>query len=181
MSRRIDVSLSVKSVLQAQRQLKAYIDDFQRKCELFVSKLAEVGIFTGQSTVGNFGKYITFYYQTSIEQYGAKAILYAENTELIVSEWRQADGSVSSAEVSPVLMAEFGAGQKADNAHASPFGMGTGTFPGQTHANDPSGWWYMDLDGQWHHSYGVTPTEPMAQAAEQMRAMINTIAKGVFS
>ena len=61
-------------------------------------------------------------------------------------------------------MIEFGSGLRAQNPKNIP-GVGTGTFPGQTHASDPNGWWYMDLEGNWNHSYGITPQMPMYKAS----------------
>lgn len=171
-------------------QLRAYQNSLQSKCEAFVQALAQKGIAAGEIALGGadedaerhggYGKYITFSVETNPDRYGVKAVLAATNTGIIKSEWRQADGSVSEADVSPILMAEFGSGLRANNERAGEFGMGTGTFPGQTHAEDPTGWWYMDLDDQWHHSYGVTPSMPMANAFRSMFDAIAETAKEVF-
>ena len=58
--------------------------------------------------------------------------------------------------------------------------MGTGTFPGQTHAEDPEGWWYQTLDGVWHHSKGIAPTMPMAKAQAEIYDQIASVAREVF-
>ena len=59
-------------------------------------------------------------------------------------------------------------------------GVGTGTFPGGTHGADPEGWWYMDLDGVWHHSYGMTPKMPMYHASLAIMSNVQRVAKEVF-
>ena len=125
-----------------------------------------------------FGKYIRLTSEITPEQAGCRAVLYMEDTSKIVSEWQTLEG-VKRATVSPMLMLEFGSGLKAENPANIP-GVGTGTFPGQTHAENPGGWWYMDLDGVWHHSNGVSARMPMYFAGKEMRAKIVSIAREVF-
>lgn len=100
-----------------------------------------------------------------------------EDSSKIVSEWQTLDG-VKSAEVSPCLMIEFGSGLKAENPASVP-GVGTGTFPGQTHAEQGT-WSYMDLDGNWHTSSGVTPRMPIYYAGKELREKVLAIARDVF-
>lgn len=179
MAKRISFGLSVKEIKAAQKQLRDYQKEIARKCEKFAKQLCDAGILVATQNAGSYGKYITFYSDITSQGSGIKAVLIATNTGLLKSEWRTRDG-VKSVDVSPLLMAEFGSGLKADNPRAGEFGMGTGTFPGQTHAGDPEGWWYMDLNGEWHHSYGVTPTMPMCKASQEMIKNVRRIAKEVF-
>lgn len=183
-SHRITLNLlSKSSIEQAQEQVKAYKTELIEKCKVFVEELAKVGIAVGEQNTGTFGKYITF--RTDVEpiKYGYKAVLVASNTGLIKSEWViNSRGDTKTADVSPILMAEFGSGLRADDSYGkrqTPQ-MGTGTFPGQTHASDPNGWWYQTTDGVWHHSYGVRPTYPMMKASVTMTEMIRTVAQSVF-
>lgn len=122
-----------------------------------------------QAHIGDsgFGKYIRLASEITPEQAGCRAVLYMEDTSKIVSEWQTLEG-VKRATVSPMLMLEFGSGLKAENPANIP-GVGTGTFPGQTHAENPGGWWYMDLDGVWHHFSGVSAKMPMYFAGKEMR------------
>lgn len=179
MSRKIKMSLSQSSIQNAIHEIKTYKRELIQKTQIFVQRLAESGINIASDNVGGYGKYIMFYTELTPQVNGCKAVMVATNTGLIKSEWRTEDG-VKSADVSPILMAEFGSGLRANNPKAAELGMGTGTFPGQTHAEDPSGWWYMDLDGEWHHSYGVTPSMPMYKATMEMQRNIGKIAKEVF-
>ena len=182
MSRKITFDLSVASVRQAQKELMQYKRDLLAKCETFVTRLSEIGIRVAKQNLGQFGSYIVFDTEVDDSSDGIKAVLVATNTGLIHSEWRTADGT-KSADVSPILMAEFGSGLRAKK---NPFGehmspkMGTGTFPDQTHAEDPQGWWYQTLDGEWHHSYGVTPTMPMYKASAAIFDNVRTVAREVF-
>lgn len=174
----LKADLSISSIRQLQKDLEKYKTDLVRKCEEFVRRLAESGIDVAKQNVGSYGKYITFSVKAEQNQNGCKGVLVASNTGIIKSEWRTQDG-VKTADVSPLLMAEFGSGMKAENPMNVP-GVGQGTFPGGTHGNDPSGWWWMDLNGEWHHSRGVTPTMPMYHASLEMIAKVQSVAKRVF-
>lgn len=181
MPKKITFNLSASSVRRAQKELLNYKKDLPAKCQKFTERLALKGILVAQQNVGEFGNYIVFSTETSQAEYGARTILYATNNGLIKSQWITKEG-VQEADVSPILMAEFGSGLRANNVRAKSMDppMGTGTFPDQTHAEDPNGWWYMDLNGEWHHSYGVTPSMPMWNAANEIFDQIRTTAKEVF-
>lgn len=181
----IKMNLSQSSIKQAMKELQEYKKRMLKNCEVFVKRLAEMGISVAEQNVSDdYRPYILFGVDVEGDNNDVRAIMYATNTGLIRSEWRTNNtaGGVAEADVSPILMAEFGAGLMADeaNPNAKKFGMGTGTFPGQTHAENPEGWWYMDLDYEWHHSYGVMPTMPMAHAAEEMIDNIGRVAREVF-
>ena len=178
MPKKITMNLSVSSIQNAIKELRQYQYDLDRKCEIFCQRLAELGIQTAKENTGNFGKYISFTYEVKDRTKGCKAVMVATNTGIIHSEWQTKEG-VKSADVSPILMCEFGSGLKAENPKGIS-GVGTGTFPGQTHAEDPNGWYWMDLDGEWHHSYGVTPKMPMYHASIEMILNIQKIAREVF-
>lgn len=184
MSKHIKVSLSQRSIKRAMRELKEYRAELIYKCQVFCERLAEMGIVAAESHSGMYGDRILFRYECDPEKYGAKAVLIAENRDIIKSQWMLADGSVKEADVSPLLMMEFGAGLPAqENPRGPEFGMGTGAFPSDTakeHAENPEGWWYMDLEGNWHHSVGITPSMPVGNAASWMRAMVRSTAKEVF-
>ena len=79
-----------------------------------------------------------------------------------------------------VLFVEFGAGllySNPQNPKAGEMGMGVGTYPGQTHAYDPAGWWFTKGGGghtEKIHSYGNPAYMPMYKASEELR---NSVAK----
>lgn len=171
--------LSQSSIEQLQKKLKAYQKDLQTKVEKFISNLSTHGIETARYNMGApYGAYVAFTQTVTPTIYGAKAILLATNKGIIHSEWRTQDG-IKTADVSPLLMLEFGSGPKSRNPMNIP-GVGQGTFPGQTHAFE-DGWYYMDLDGKWHYSSGVDANAPMYKAAVNMRKTIVYIAKEVFN
>lgn len=179
MAKKITMNLSVSSIQNAIKEIKAYQNDLNRKCELLCQRLCQEGIQIAQSYIGSsgFGKYIHLGSEITPQQAGCKAIFYMEDTAMIKSDWQTLEG-VRSAEVSPVLMLEFGSGLKAENP-AGISGVGTGTFPGGKHGNEP-GWYYMDLDGVWHYSTGVSPKMPMYNAGKELREKVVVIAREVF-
>lgn len=178
-------AFSLSDFTEAKQKVMAYRHGLVRKCDIFVRQLAQKGIIVGQDSLDSgdgYGKYITFGIELEHGQYGCKGLMYATSTGIIKSQWMTKDG-VKEADVSPLLMVEFGAGLRANNAWAATASHGrggTGTFPGQTHAFDPEGWWYQDLGGEWHHSYGVTPTMPMGHALSEMMDQIHSTAMEVF-
>lgn len=177
-------ALSVSDINSMKANVLKYRMSLITKCYKFVFELANRGIIVAQDNVnGEFGHYITFSHDiVEQSQYGCKGVMFGTNTGIIKSQWMTKDG-VKEADVSPLLMAEFGAGlraQRSSNAYAGKMGMGTGTFPGQTHAWDPEGWWYMDLSGDWHHSYGVYASMPMWHAYMEMKDQVVDVALEVF-
>lgn len=176
----IKMSLSVNSINKAIKELQKYKQDLNRKSEELCRRLNEEGIKIAQLHIGSsgFGKYIQFESEVTPTEAGCKAIFYMSDASPIISQWKTKEG-IKSAEVSPSLMIEFGSGLKAENPAEVP-GVGTGTFPGETHGADPGGWWYMDLDGVWHHSTGVAPQMPMYYAGQELRDKIAEIAREVF-
>lgn len=180
MSKRISMSLSHESIQNAVKEIRQYKSDLNKKCEELCRRLAVEGIQIAQAHIGDsgFGKYIRLASEITPEHAGCRAVLYMEDTAKITSEWQTKEGT-RSATISPILMIEFGSGLKAQNP-AGISGVGTGTFPGHTHAEDPGGWYYMDLDGVWHHSTGVEAKMPIYFAGKEMREKIVAVAKEVF-
>lgn len=179
MAKKISFNLSQKSIQNAIKEIRAYQNDLNRKCEELCRRLSAEGIVIAKSYIGSsgFGKYIHLGSEISPQQSGCKAILYMQDTAKIRSEWQTLDG-VRSADVSPILMLEFGSGLKAEN-HTNVPNVGAGSFG--EHGLDPSGWWYMDLDGVWHHSTGIEPKMPMYHTGKELREKLLSIAKEVFS
>lgn len=175
----LKTDLSVKGIQNVIKQIEEYKMDLQRKTELLCERLCAEGVLIAQAHIGSsgFGKYIHLGSEITPQQAGCKAIIYMEDTTKIKSEWQTLEG-VQSAEVSPCLMIEFGSGLKAENP-ANISGVGTGTFPGGKHGNEP-GWYYMDLEGNWHYSTGVSPKMPMYYTGKELREKVVAIAREVF-
>lgn len=177
MAKKLTANLSVEGIDNLIKQLNSYQDNLRKKCEEYVKKLSQKGIEVAQQNVGNFGKYLTFTIKTNSEENGCTALVYVTNTGIIHSEWQTKEG-IKSADVNPLLMVEFGSGLKAENPKNIP-GVGTGTFPGGTHGNEP-GWWYMDLGDVWHYSTGISPKQPMYKASLKIKDEAIRVAQEVF-
>lgn len=173
---RISAGLSVRSFENMIKQVEAYQNGLNRKCELLCQRLAEVGRQAAVTAINDspLGKTITLSVQLEPKAVVCKAILMA------VGQTKESEGYGS---INTLLLVEFGSGIRY-NASANPkageFGMGVGTFPGQTHAFDPDGWYYWGADNQWHHSFGVKATMPIYKASLDIRQQIQAIAREVF-
>lgn len=175
-----------KSFERGMMTMKEYKQHLLDKCYEFVIALSEKGVEVARlRTNDGYRQYIAFGYEPKKLRSGvAQSIVYAQQTGVITSAWMTSGGvsGVKVADVSPLLMAEFGAGVAHDkNPKAHRHGMGAGTFPDQTHAFDKGGWWYQDLDGEWHHSDGIEPTMPMYRTALYLQWIVVSTAKRIFN
>lgn len=175
MAKTIRISLSdVASVDAAIRELEAYRDTLPQKAEQIAEQLANAGYNVAFGIMAGHiysGETIS---SLSVQQTGPTRF------ELVA-------GSVA------LLFFEFGAGiPGVGHPLADDLGMGAGTYPGQTHAFDPNGWWfptddpnlavYTAKDGRMYgHSRGQAPHMPMYQAAMEMRRSLEKIAREVFA
>ena len=177
MSKPISFGLSVSEIDRAIKELREYQNNLDKKCEQLCFELCKAGMPIARSYIGEsgFGRYIRLSSEITPEKAGCRAILIMEDSQKIVSKWQNQDG-VQSKEISAALMLEFGAGLPAQNPANIP-GVGTGTYG--THGNEP-GWWYMDLQGEWHYSSGTSPKMPMYNAGKELRNKVLKIAEDVF-
>lgn len=86
------------------------------------------------------------------------------------------------AEGDTVLFLEFGAGITywTRYSEAEKNGMGPGTYPGQTRAFSPGGWYFYDSSGTVHHTYGNPPSMAMYNATKEIQMRAPRIAQEVF-
>lgn len=147
-------------------KLKGKLQDYKtyklpRKVEQLVRELVEVGAEKAKVEVGEspLGKYVRINVKVDSEK-GLKRGYIISTGDVWESEGYEP--------FNVMLAVEFGAGihyNKKGNPKAPEFGLGVGTFPGQTHALDENGWWFFDEKTEtWKHSYGVKATMPMYQA-----------------
>lgn len=198
---RLNNALNKKSVNTLIKNLESYRDETIRQCcRAFVSMLADEGIQIANMTKGsyassnpddiNMADYIYFYkevHEPTIS--GCKAILIGTSTMDVYGQ------GVGAYAVSPILMEEFGSGAFAGpvkgstnwlkssdfsaDASLNPVG-GKGTHPNQSYANNPNGWWWVDVNGEKHHSYGYVGSHPMQRAADDMSQKIKSIGRQAF-
>ena len=177
---KLSISLSEKSINHAIGELKRYRDSLPSKNALFVTRLLEAGIKEAESYKGFYGNYIIFEKDVREGRKTCVGVLTGKNSGEVISYWNK-NGKIKKAAISPILFAEFGSGPMAEVLFEdAPANVGQGTFPGQTHAFDPNGWWYMGLNGVWYHNKGFKPSHPMYHAELEMWDKIYTIAREVY-
>ena len=178
---KLKVSLSSKSIESAIKELEKYRDDLMRKNELFIKRLADIGVDAALMTLATKGqgdaeRDANFDLTFNVE----KEVVHGRITISSQPHVNQ-DGRVFY----PHLAWEFGAGNYFNtglsNPKASEFGMGPGTFPGQTHVPQPGFWYYRDENGDPVRSYGTQATMPMYKASLEIILQIEAIAEEVFN
>lgn len=166
----IKCGLSQKSIQNAINQLKSYQNKLKNKNELFVQRLAELGIPVIDQNImmaqGDSDKSHNTYIKINRFDDYAQATLVCEGSEL--------------------LFIEFGAGIFYNGvAGSSPhpkgeeFGYTIGSY-GQGKGKNES-WVYVADSGEWVRSYGTQATMPVYKASVEMIQNIRRIAKEVFS
>lgn len=168
MSKTIKLNFSAKSIQNAINELKAYQKEFQRKNDIFVKKLSEEGLQVIQTTMESIPDEEKGSYYTEI--------IYDKNVDITGASVRLSGDKV--------LFIEFSSGiTYGSSNYPLPSGSeyGVGTYPGQTHAFSPYGWWYKDENGEVHHSYGNRAYMPMYHAEVAIVLAVRKIAKEVFS
>ena len=82
-----------------------------------------------------------------------------------------------------LLFIEFGSGIRLNQGRLHPkaaeMGYGVGTYPGQTHAFDPNGWYYRK-NGILYHSFGTEASMPVYKAVFEICEEAVRIAQEVF-
>lgn len=169
----IQVYLSEASINDAIRQLEGYRDSLDRKAKELCERLAHIG-------------YEVSYQVLAEHIYSGETIGSLQVVEEGKNKYILQAGSVA------LLFLEFGAGLRGSgHPLAGQFGMGPGTYPGQTHAFDPNGWWFptedanlavrVDDEGRmWGHSYGNPPYMPFYNASKKIREDLLKVAQEVF-
>ena len=171
----IKMSLSEKSIQEAIKQLRQYKSDLKSKCDLLVTRLAEIGEKAAVQSVNEspLGKTVTLRVQRDPISMGCRAVLIATGKVFDVED---------RVPFSTILAIEFGAGihyNPVPNPKANELGYGVGTYPGQIHAFE-DGWYYLGKDNQWHYTHGVKATMPMYNASMEIIQQYKQIAREVF-
>lgn len=179
---KLKIELNQKSISHAIGELKRYRESLATKNEIFVRRLLDEGIRVAKENTGGYGRLISF---SKDGHGGLKTVGYmVADSRPITAEWAVKDENGNevkkTAEVSPLLMAEFGSGPMAEVLFDIA-GVGQGTFPGQTHAFETS-WWYKDWETkEWHQAFGIRPKHPMHKAEMAMIERVQEIAREVFN
>lgn len=166
----IKCGLSQKSIQNAINQLKSYQNELKNKNELFVQRLAELGIPVIDQNImmaqGDSDKNHNTYIKINRFDDYAQATLVCEGSGL--------------------LFIEFGAGIHYNGAAGSSphpkgeeFRYTIGSY-GQGKGKNES-WVYVADSGEWVRSYGTQATMPVYKASVEIMQNIRKIAKEVFS
>ena len=165
-----------KSLQEAIRQIEQYRDELPRKAQQLCQRLSEMGKQTALTSINQseYGNMVTLKVNIEPSKIGCKAMIIGTGRTITDQKGRS---------FNLLYGIEFGSGityNPTDNPLASEFGMGIGSFPGQTHAFDKGGWAYLDKNGYWHHSYGIKATMPFYKAMREIRQNISKVEKEVF-
>ena len=168
---KFSVSLNQKDIKRLQKHLEQYSKSLEDKCREFTRKLLERGIEVANAR---------------IEKGNPNSDTPKPKVDIKVHDGLPVSGSlIVSGE--GVLFWEFGSGNyynPQENPKAAEFGMGTGTYPGQTHVPDP-GYWFYYKDGEKkkenkRFSRGTMATMPTFMADVEMINSIEEVAREVF-
>lgn len=176
--KKMTVTLDTKSIKKALKDIEDYRLSLIAKSQTLVDRLLDVGIEVAYQHLGRYAGYVEFTKDVQNDGKQCIGMLIGKDSQPFISTWK-VKGGEKTAEVSGILMSEFGSGWLA-NVIWNISGVGQGTFPDQKHAYDPQGWYWTDPDGTKHHSIGEEPHYPMYFADMAMLSQIDMIAREVF-
>ena len=156
-----------KELNNAIKWVQNYQKNFRRKVQILIDRLAKEGLQVVQSTMESIPD----------EEKGSYY------TEIVNNSKGEIIGAAIRLTGDKVLFIEFSAGiTYGTDSYPLPSGdkYGMGTYPGKGHWDSPYGWWYVDEQGNKHHSYGNRAYMPMYHAEQAIIMQIREIAKEVF-
>lgn len=166
--RTININLfDSRSLDKAIQQIRQYQNSLPRKVQTFIDRLAKEGLQVVQSTMES----------VPDEEKGSYY------TEIINNSQGDIIGAAIRLTGDKVLFIEFSAGiTYGTDSYPLPSGdkYGMGTYPGKGHWDSPYGWWYVDEQGNKHHSYGNRAYMPMYHAERAIIMQIKEVARDVF-
>lgn len=153
-------------------QLETYQRNLDAKCETFIQRLADIGINVAMTTlafegVGDAPRDADFGVEITPEGHLIRGFIRISGSGLLF--WEFGAGNYYNGMTSP-------------NPKARKFGMGIGTYPGQTHVPNPGFWYYKEHpdDKKAVRSYGTQATMPVYKATMEMIEQTYKVAKEVF-
>ena len=181
----LKVKLSADSIRNAIKELQNYKDELKDKQQVFIEKLAEVGIDMarekskdtgGLHGTHRMGQYVTFEKRIEADGSNVKALVLGMGEEVY--------SKISDRSINALMALEFGTA-----ALGLPPYKGSNSISG--HSNDLV-WYvwvnddgvpipYSDKTGHYKTLSAIAPTQPMYNAAMEMRKNILTVAHEVFT
>ena len=169
------------SIDRAVKELEKYRDSLITKEELFVKRLADIGVNAAMMILATKG-------QGDASRSANFDISFVSNGEVVngrITISSQPHINQDGRVFYPHLAWEFGAGNYFNlgiaNPHAKELGFGPGTFPEQSHVPEPGFWYYRDEAGDPIRSYGTQATMPMYNASKEIILQMFAVAREVFS
>ena len=172
---KINARLNTNDINAVIRQVEDFEYDLQRRLADLVIELANIGIEVARANAYveydeqyvNMGDLLEFSKETIMSDDEVTCTLTVTG-QVYTKEWKG-----GSAQVNPLLMAEFGSGAKALDGHR-------GTFPNQ-HVAFLESWKWTDNSGITHESSGSEPSRPLYKAKLEMEQQIQDVVARVFS
>lgn len=164
MAKKISFGLSVREVQAAIKELKAYQDDLNRKCELLAQRLAEEGVIIAKVKIMQFPAVYTGELLNSIQSEPEAMI--SNGSQWII---------YTGCEWAPFV--EFGTGIiGSDNPHPD---TGLANWKYDVNEHGESGWHYYK-GGEWHWTKGMPSRPFMYETGRDLREIVPKIAKEIF-
>jgi len=195
-ARRIEVDiLSIRSLENLKKELKAYKDSLPERTAAFVAALAEVGYKVANDALDNsshqMGDRVNIVKtDVSFDETGCYAIIKSVPKEILATSWYRRDKDGKGVEVTgslnPALAVEFGTASKAlppQERFGGYGGQGTNSKGGNAGRSE---WWFargLDENGKptdWKRGTAIKPTRPLHNALLAMESEIDTIARRYF-
>lgn len=177
-------NLSTKGIRDILRGLDNYRDTIlPDKCYLFMQRLAEKGIEVAYYSMDSeFAPCVEFHYEfVGRDINKSEGMLVGKTTKFIHRVWYKPNGEESgSYDISPLAMAEFGAGWYAST---NPWDSVPSTRGSLGKNGLKSVWYWYDENGVKHSSeedHTINPTHPMYRAFQQMMNECENVAHEVF-
>ena len=156
-----------QSVVRAEKQVRAYQKDFQKKEYEFIRRLKELGV--------------------SVAEAGFSTADYDGENDVLIAEAQNGGRATVIAYGKTVGFIEFGTGVKYpewvddNNVSRNPYTPPKHGTYGKGKGARPKGWWFTPSEGAaGRHTYGNPPAEAMLTARNAMVEQIVQIAKEVW-
>ena len=165
----MNITVNIHGLDEAIRRLEEYGNRLHQQQDELCRRLAEMGA-------------------TNVSLQFARAI-YTGDKDFSVTVEDAPNGYQIVVSGQSVAFVEFGAGITYGYGHpqAAEFGVGPGTYPGQTHAMTGEGWYLpkskqgSNTEDASRHTYGNPPNMPMYNTAQDLKQEIARVAREVFS
>lgn len=173
----IEATLSAKSIQDMIDELTKYAEDIDRKMALLVKRLSQDGYHDVSARVGSVSP---FYRVDNNGGDVSVALDFVDGTDSVVATITMSGGNS--------IIIEFGSGVTfnapvgaSKHPKGAEMGYTIGSYPGQTHADSPYGWYFIDHFGNKQHTYGTPTYAPLWNAYMDISNEVKRIAEEIFN